>query len=1710
MNDNNNNEEFDENGFDPTKEAFFSDLESMEDDIANEAYDLVEHAISLIASRYYDDSIEVMRQAIGMYAQIGRDAEIDALNQKISEVYILKEQDFTEIEAPEKTAESQEMSHLEAAPKQEYVYTPEQIIEEANQLIEIEEFDEALERYREAYATFQTLNKESELEELMKLIEICYQKKARFEQGEEPLPLPPQKKVVSEEFPDVDEAEIKAQRLREFEETKKREEDISNKAYDLMEKGYNNHKDRQYDEALQNYDKASTLFAEINWTNEIQKTQVTIIRIREEKKQFLEQMEAKKVKRQQMIEVREKMAQAEAETKEWEEEQVAKEKEDQAKELERKKIEDKSFEEQINERVNAAEREEREYEKAIKKGKFELECPYLEIIEIYEEIKEMLVQKGWTDQTPIYTRQILLLHNKLEKDKKLREIEALKAQKQKEYDEIYKMGAKGKKVALDSEKLKEIEVESKLQSEQNRFITDLSVMAEDAERMAREYEVAIKKGKFETVCPYSEIIEIYEDIRNAFLELDMKDQAAIYLTQVRNYHEKLDKDNRLREVEAQKAQKQKEYDEIYKTKTETVIDPEKFQALETQYQKEQDEENFRLEIEKLMNDAEKMARAYEIAIRKGKFENECVYPDIIAIFERIVKSVEEKGWATEVAIYKTQIRKYEEKLAKDLKIRQIEDQKKAKQQEYDNMLKVQREEEKKGIAVKQLISAADQEQKDDVKGFESYIAKLVHKAEMMTREYELAIRKGKFDQECVYPEIIEFYVEIRRKLLEKGWKNQAAIYTSQIKAYQDKFERDKKLREIEAKKKEKQEAFKDFQKVGVEDTSLKAKQLLEKEEKERKEKELVDQAFKKIDDAEKLVKNYELKIKKDVLLFDSPYEDAISLYKESRKILQECGWKDEAFRLISTIKFYKEKLEKDNKLREIEKQKIESAKTSTFVGAGLERDISDREHKIYGFEKKKREEEEASEEIFSMINEAETISKDYEQTLKGGGILHYDSPYDRIITIYREAKKRFDALGWTDEANKLINSINFYKAKQEKDIKLREIEKGKGEKDAALKEAMKAGVKDGTAREKKILEIETKKKEEDDKTTEALNLIDKAEALAKEYEIEIKQGNFPECPYEDIIKMYRSARQIFEDVGWKDQSSNLIGSINHYKEKLEKDKKLRALEAEKIEKQKLEAKIKTIAPGEVKEKERELLKQKREALLAKQREQSEQEQKRNEAFNLMDKAKTQFTQNNFDDAIDLYTKSKNLFSEIDWKEGINMVVQSITLIKKKKAEFEKRQQAVIAKEAEKVELEKQLEERLLKVEDKKKEELEKKRKELLKLQSQKTIEMEVSEQAFKLLEEGTKFLEEKNFTEAHEKYTGARDLFKEINWHHEVSRINNELLFNLKKEEKNAGRLKAHIEKKKAKELELEALLKQAEEEKSKAEESEREDKRKRLAKLKGTEKLKKKIMGDWEKANSLIDAFRYNEAVLNLKSIREMMERAGWKDEIVKLNKQIQTMKKESEVPLITDEELDKEEDMEKYKVAYLSLDKANTSISRSLFMKAVSELNEAKFNLKDTKIGSHFIDKIDEKIVSSREALKTKKTAKRVPEKKGEEKPKDVEISGDSAYEYMDKMNKEERKNNYEGAIKYANTASEIFQKLGPEWSRELATIKKHILTLKTKHEARRKLFERAQLERQQEADSLKKEDEEAEELKKRLEARRAERRKKIESMKKDLKKE
>ncbi|MHA1490259.1 MAG: hypothetical protein ACTSRI_11470, partial [Promethearchaeota archaeon] len=498
------------------------------------------------------------------------------------------------------------------------------------------------------------------------------------------------------------------------------------------------------------------------------------------------------------------------------------------------------------------------------------------------------------------------------------------------------------------------------------------------------------------------------------------------------------------------------------------------------------------------------------------------------------------------------------------------------------------------------------------------------------------------------------------------------------------------------------------------------------------------------------------------------------------------------------------------------------------------------------------------------------------------------------------------------------------------------------------------------AKLEKIKELKARKERE--LSNRAFELIDEAEDLAKQYELDLDSGELPECVYSEVINKYVEARAKFEEIGWNEQAITLLNTIDYYKEKLEADNEIRVLRAERIklhEQELKELKEQQILDKIAKEKEEKLFKQKEKVRLLKAKEEEARyEALKAKAFSLLDSAKIEMGQNNFDRAIEFYHESEKIFSEISWQEGIKMVKESMISINKKKKEYIKKLEEIKEQEAKKLLLEKQLEEKIAKSKDLEKLQQEKRRIELAKIQEQKDRENTISEKAFYLLEQGTLLLDHKKFQEALENYIEARNLFNEIKWFHEVHRINSELLFNLKKEQKKVEKLEK--EKKKIE------LLKMEEEKRKKLEKIKREKERKKLKKLAIYEIIDKSIMEDLKRANRVIESQNYNEGILLLKDVIKKMKKSGKDEEIEKIYNQVKEIQNQTHVPLITLEEIDINENMEKFFLSYQALDKAGISISKNSFMKAVSELNEAKFNLKDTKIGEKFSKKIDDLINS------------------------------------------------------------------------------------------------------------------------------------------------
>ena len=80
-------------------------------------------------------------------------------------------------------------------------------------------------------------------------------------------------------------------------------------------------------------------------------------------------------------------------------------------------------------------------------------------------------------------------------------------------------------------------------------------------------------------------------------------------------------------------------------------------------------------------------------------------------------------------------------------------------------------------------------------------------------DYDLLIlKKGvkakDLDFDSKYPEIIKIFTEVRDNVLAKGWDEEAVIYSGHIRKYSELFDKEKTVRETEAKKDVKRKSMK--------------------------------------------------------------------------------------------------------------------------------------------------------------------------------------------------------------------------------------------------------------------------------------------------------------------------------------------------------------------------------------------------------------------------------------------------------------------------------------------------------------------------------------------------------------------------------------------------------------------------------------------------------------------------------------------------------------------------------------------------------------------------------------------------------------------------------------------------------------------------------------------------------------------------------------
>ncbi|MBN1215076.1 MAG: hypothetical protein JXA99_06475 [Candidatus Lokiarchaeota archaeon] len=989
---------------------------------------------------------------------------------------------------------------------------------------------------------------------------------------------------------------------------------------------------------------------------------------------------------------------------------------------------------------------------------------------------------------------------------------------------------------MNEEENKRLEIQ-KLDDEE--FQEEISELVNNAEKMVRDFNIdfkkALKEGTFLEEHPYYKIIEIYEDIKNALIKRGWNDQISIYNNQIRIYQKKLKNHNKIREIEKKKNQDKENTASLHKISIKESENVLTSKDIGLKQKQEIDDKNFEEYIDKQVNHAERIAREYEIQLKRGNFDIECPYEEIMNIYRKIRDELHKYGWNEESLIYTNQIKLYKTKLEKDIRLREIE---KKKSEEKQKLEKIYRFNDKLIQETEPKISKGiQQKERDEI--FQDKITKMVDHAEKLAREYDNKLKKGDFETEPIYPEVIKIYREIRKKLLDKGWKDQAAIYLNQIQIYKEKIEKVQKLREIEVQKLKRQKEIEDMQiNANIEQKDNYDVNIQEIKRIEAEKEEKLEKAMNIINEAEKKAKSYELKLKSKLTDFESPYSEVINYYKEAKILLLDIGWNNEADNIDNTIQYYTEKKEKDDRIRKLEIQKKEEKVIHYPLDKNILEEIEKENKNLFlDIENKKKQNQKIFNDIFEMINKADQISKSYDDEILKQGILNLECPYDKIIEIYNNAKKKFEQNRWLIEAKKLDESIEYFKKKIKEDKKIRENEI------------------------KKIKEKEQAKLEEE-------LLIEK--------------------------------------------------TIKEKEERLKKEKQQE--QKEKLQSQEFEIQKKR-------------------------------------AFEFMDRAKKELEDNNFDNALNLYKKSENIFENLEWKAGISLIKDSIDLIKNKKLSHENEQKEMERLKSKQIKLEQNLEKEINKINEMEKLEKIRKEDEIKKRNALKEKQEEISDRAYTLLKKGSKLVETKNFNDAYKLYIEARKLFQEIDWQTEVNRIDQELLVNLNKKRDQALRLEKYQRKKEKEEKDLKQLLNIAEEQKKELNRIEIEERRKKIA------KEQKKLPNELELAEILIKNYRYNETILKLSERLVKLEQTNKIKQIGKIKSIINHLKNQTKVPLIVLEKSHLKNTKE-FKISYEALDRAQKSIMKNNLMKAISELNEAKYNLEKINAENTILNKIEDTI--------------------------------------------------------------------------------------------------------------------------------------------------
>ncbi|MFX1363522.1 MAG: hypothetical protein ACFFCE_10915 [Promethearchaeota archaeon] len=1291
--------------------------------------------------------------------------------------------------------------------------------------------------------------------------------------------------------------------IKRFREKRKYEENIQNQAFEHIDAAKLFEKDKKFDDAILNYEKAIGLLTSIGWTIQIQNIQSIIEKLKKDKINF----ESFQVKPSTTLE-----------TTDIEEEKVILEKRAKLAKEKLNKFElKKKHEEQVqNEAFNLIDIGNR----------FERENKFDEAIEKFEQAIQYFKSIEWDSYVHPIKGFINQIKEKQEREKKA---EKLIEKRQKDLtilqDSIYlKQREQIFKSAKElDKKRREFEEKTKVDAKKEK---DLFGILDKADKILKE------KNFDDAINEYQKAFSILSDLGSGW---------ETYTSMIKNTIsnvEKLKNSYLTKKLDEQKKLEEKEREEIeFQKQILTQLDKERSQLKEKEIIIKDHEEEIKHFEQRKKVGFEYLDSAMDFLIQ-GKYE------EAILAYQNAANIFAEIQWTEEIPLIEVSIQEVEElqrtqNIIEQRKLKDaIERQKKEEefQKQVNKYLRQEREKlKKKEVELMEREKMVKYQEERSIAGFKlldqaqdnleqgnfddaieilkyaiNFFADINWQNEINLIQNSIIEIENK-KREAVIQDQIKIQAEIEREKQERLFRD---YVTGEMKAQQEKFEK----REIILREREKEIAFRENRK---------------------------QEAFNLLETAQDL-------------LLNGKFDDALEIYYNIANIFAQIQWNEE----ISIIQEAIQNIEERKRENEINKQKL--------MQKSIEKETADKafiEQLRYQRGKKRAEILKEKEQIEKQKQlSAQNLVKQQKafKLIEDGENLIEKGIFDDAISNYNEVIEILKEIGWEEGYLSLLrDNIRSFKAKKRDYEKEKQNEfeiKLKQQKEEELfqkriTEYMKKEQEKIQAKKIEIHQKEDLLKKMESRKLEAFKAMEVADKLLNESDYDGAIENYIQA--ELILNEINFPTNVIRDIIQTIQEKKREENLNKMKELEQKYRKQR--EDELFQKQILE-RIK-LEEQEMREKQENLLKQEQLRII--------EEQKKQEAFNILDDAKIGIKEMKFDEAIDLYNNAKKIFLEIQWEDQVNLIDKAILTIENKKRDTEVQKQKNLENKIQQEQLEVTFQRNLVKEMEIERKELKKRQISLREREKELIYREKKKEDSFKLLDQAQDYLSQGKFDEAIELYENVANIFAQIQWTDEIPIINKAIqdIENKKRERDliKQENFQEIIKKEKSEQEFMEKIRDLKEKEKLKALE-EKDSIQKRELSISQNLIKQEEAFNLINQGYDLLNQKNYDKALENYQNAITILTKIGWTHDYLKL---LKDAVKAIEIRKI---------DVEKEKV-----------LEKELFMKHQQEEEQFQKKITDSM-------KIEQKRLQAKKIeIQKKEQLKHVMESRKEETFKTMELA-------------------------------------------------------------------------------------------------------------------